>query len=74
MSNPALEFNGTKYFRFSEVASGILETESFNMFVVFKQNSYRTNGGTQDARAELLLLIVQRLRNNSYNVESSEYG
>ncbi len=42
-SNPALEFNGTKYMD-TENLSGIGPTESFSIFLVFKQNSFVPGG------------------------------
>ena len=53
-SNAALEFNGAKLLD-SEVVSGIGDAESFNMFIVFKQNSYQTNGGTQDGDGTFII-------------------
>ncbi len=41
--NPALEFNGTKYLD-TEAVSGIGATQSFSVFVVFKQNSFVPGG------------------------------
>ena len=52
--NPALEFNGTKYLD-SELVSGIGATSSFNIFLVFKQNSYQTNGGVNDGEGTFII-------------------
>lgn len=52
--NPALEFDGTKFLD-SETSSGIGDTESFYMFLVFKQDSYQTNGGTLDGNGTFII-------------------
>jgi hypothetical protein len=50
--NPALEFNGTKYLD-TENVSGIGPTESFSIFLVFKQNSFV--GGGNDAAGTFII-------------------
>ena len=52
--NPALEFDGTKFLD-GEALSGIGATESFNIFLVFKQNSYQTNGGINDGEGTFII-------------------
>ncbi len=51
---PALEFDGTKFLDAS-AAPGIGNTESFHIFMVFKLNSYQTNGGTQDGTGTFIM-------------------
>lgn len=50
--NPALEFNATKYLD-TETVSGIGPTESFTIFLVFKQNSFV--GGGNDATGTFII-------------------
>ncbi len=52
--NPALEFDGSKFLD-TESVPGIGNTESFYMFLVFKQNSYQTDGGTLDGSGTFII-------------------
>ncbi len=51
---PALEFNGNDFLDASAL-SGIGATESFYIFLVFKQNSYQTNGATTDGAGTFII-------------------
>jgi hypothetical protein len=51
---PALEFNGTKYLDATK-AMGISATESFVIFMVFKQRSYQTDGGLSDGAGTFII-------------------
>jgi hypothetical protein len=51
---PALEFDGTKYID-ATGSMGIGATESFIIFMVFKQRSYQTNGGLLDGEGTFII-------------------